>query len=694
MFFAVATAGSVFPAITHASVPYAPACQITIRVTSDDGSPTTAADWSPYAYVSTVTYDNANAWQNRHVTLNWTSSNCAGGTLTLGGDTSYYSAGTTSVGPSSFTDGTYNDDGSPTTLYNNPDGGLSALVLSNPSETYNPYTGRYENLTTITLTGQNTAAYCEYINQNPNVKTCAPAYSNSSSGAALVEAQVRFNPASGITIYNNCSVNGSTAGTWTITPTDQSGTNAPGYGYNNVTVQPDPTTGTTYTVSFNPPDKYDPSVQAPASATLYGGDYHTFTVGCTPTPIRCTDGTLAPDNNLAECPCPPPTSQTQTLSCDSGYTGSITQQRTAQPPYPDCPWSDWVTTSNTCVPAACTPPLTETRTESCPVGYTGEIDQQNTKSGPTDNPACTFNDSGWTTTSNTCVPVPTSTINVNSNLAAVWTISDSLGNMVAQASSPETSDSYTVTPADNGTAYTITPGSLSGYTLNTTNNVTGSGSTFSLFGNDAGRFNLAYTQIPPAFAYTLSNSGTASAMQGNPVQEVITKTLTAGSAQAVSLSIPSLPTGVTVSGISSQGCTLTCTSTITLSVDPSTVPGEYPITVDGSPNNQTTQFNLDVAPTPDVNVTCVPSPSVAKVGQSVTWTATATGGSGSYTSYSWSGSDIPTSPNVPTSNPYSIAYSTVGTKSAQATVTDSNGKSGTCTAGTASVSVNPTFQEF
>src|SRR6185312_2306985 len=158
---------------------------------------------------------------------------------------------------------------------------------------------------------------------------------------------------------------------------------------------------------------------------------------------------------------------------------------------------------------------------------------------------------------------PTSTINVNSNLAAVWTISDSLGNMVAQASSPETSDSYTVTPADNGTAYTITPGSLSGYTLNTTNNVTGSGSTFSLFGNDAGRFNPAYPQIPPAFAYTLSNSGTASAMQGNPVQEVITTTLTAGSAQAVSLSIPSLPTGVTVSGISSQGCTLTCTSTIT-----------------------------------------------------------------------------------------------------------------------------------
>jgi hypothetical protein len=289
---------------------------------------------------------------------------------------------------------------------------------------------------------------------------------------------------------------------------------------------------------------------------------------------------------------------------------------------------------------------------------------------------------------NACPGGPDASISVSSNVASSWTIQP--GN----ANGSGFSSNDTVTPPNGGATYSIIPATLPVYgDPVVTNSITGSGSSFYITGGNIGTFYLSYS-APSPFVYSLQNSGTASVEQGNPVQEVITKTFVSGTSQPVSLTVQNLPSGVTVSGISSQDCTLTCDSTITLLVAPSVAAGSYYITVDGDPNAQTTQFELDVTPTPDINVTCTANPSVSKVGQNVNWTATAMGGSGSYTSYSWSGTDIPTVPNVPTSNPYAITYSTVGSKNAVATVTDSFGKTGTCTAGTAVVNVNPTFQEF
>jgi hypothetical protein len=45
--------------------------------------------------------------------------------------------------------------------------------------------------------------------------------------------------------------------------------------------------------------------------------------------------------------CPEPTTEDQTLSCATGYSGGIYQTRT-KTAYPGCTWGDWVTTSNTC----------------------------------------------------------------------------------------------------------------------------------------------------------------------------------------------------------------------------------------------------------------------------------------------------------------------------------------------------------
>ena len=78
----------------------------------------------------------------------------------------------------------------------------------------------------------------------------------------------------------------------------------------------------------------------------------------------CTDGqiTVYPWQLYSDtCVQNPPTcqtsSQTQTLSCPTGYTGAITQSQTSTcpDPYGSPVWSAWVTTSNTCVKSLSNP---------------------------------------------------------------------------------------------------------------------------------------------------------------------------------------------------------------------------------------------------------------------------------------------------------------------------------------------------
>ncbi len=91
--------------------------------------------------------------------------------------------------------------------------------------------------------------------------------------------------------------------------------------------------------------------------------------------------------------------QTQVLTCQSGYAGQITQTRTKT-----CTtsgqgiWGDWITTSNTCTPICQVE--TQTQTQSCPVNYSGIITQTKTKTCPSG----VWGD--WQTTQNTCTPNP------------------------------------------------------------------------------------------------------------------------------------------------------------------------------------------------------------------------------------------------------------------------------------------------
>ena len=193
--------------------------------------------------------------------------------------------------------------------------------------------------------------------------------------------------------------------------------------------------------------------------------------------------------------------------------------------------------------------------------------------------------------------------------------------------------------------------------------------------------------------YTLSDTNPLTIDKSSGVgQKTITRTVTSGTPDAVStISLSGIPSGVSAS-IASNPCTPTCSSVVTFTVDPSTSNGTYPITVTSQPGAKTLVFNLVVTGSA-MNITCVPSPATAMIGQPVTWTANVSGGSSPYT-YVWSGSGVPIDP-APTVNPYSLTYSTIGQKTISVQVTDNGGGVASCPANSSvQINFNPTFEEF
>jgi len=107
----------------------------------------------------------------------------------------------------------------------------------------------------------------------------------------------------------------------------------------------------------------------------------------------CTDGTVTQSAWLLysnTCVQDPPTcqtsSQTQTLSCQTGYTGSITQTRSSicPDPYGSPVWQPWVTTSNTCVKSVTNPTnVTSPVSPVSPVNPTSVVSPTSSTSAPT-----------------------------------------------------------------------------------------------------------------------------------------------------------------------------------------------------------------------------------------------------------------------------------------------------------------------
>ena len=147
-------------------------------------------------------------------------------------------------------------------------------------------------------------------------------------------------------------------------------------------------------------------------------------------------------------------------------------------------------------------------------------------------------------------------------------------------------------------------------------------------------------------------------------------------------------TSCTASGAWSGSKTLSGTqSTGNLTADQT-----YTLTCIGPGGSASRSVTVAVVSSGGMSVSCSASPTVALMGENVTWTANVSGGTPPYT-YSWSGTDISTSP-APSANPYVKSYSTIGQKTAAVIVTGGDSAQATCPPATVRINFNPDFEEF
>jgi len=309
--------------------------------------------------------------------------------------------------------------------------------------------------------------------------------------------------------------------------------------------------------------------------------------------------------------------------------------------------------------------------------------------------SCTnTNGTGANTATVVVSPAPTASLGVTISgapSATTWSVPAGSVN----GSGGNGNYSYTVTPSSGGTLYTIIPGSITNYN-SAVSNSQGGGSSMTLFGGNSETFTITYSATAAPFDFSLAATNpSVSVTAGSSVQNVINKTLLSGTTQSVTLTATGQPSGVTVS-YANQGCSPTCSSTLTFSVPAGTTPGTYTINVsgtDGSITRNAAPFSLVINPPAVFSVACSANPITANVGQPVTWTATPSGGTGPYT-YSWAGSDMPTAP-APSANPYVISYSTAGVKTGSVSATDTaTSVTANCASQNVQVNVKPVFQEF
>src|SRR5207253_1677734 len=155
----------------------------------------------------------------------------------------------------------------------------------------------------------------------------------------------------------------------------------------------------------------------------------------------------------------------------------------------------------------------------------------------------------------------------------------------------------------------VTPTGSSGLTVNVASSVAAGPHSFMVTGSPLvatttpSTVAVTVTAIPPAFDYSLSNSGPVTIQQGVSGTVTITATLSAGTAQPVTLSCvsSSLPTGITCGSFTLNPVTPTGSSGLTVNVASSVAAGPHRFMVTGSPLRATT-----TPTTVAVTVTAIP----------------------------------------------------------------------------------------
>ncbi len=235
------------------------------------------------------------------------------------------------------------------------------------------------------------------------------------------------------------------------------------------------------------------------------GSWTTTSNTCVVTPTTTTTNTT----------CTFPLAETQTIACPSGQTGHITQTHTKSA-YPSCTFGSWTTTSNTCASAAdasCPSPLSETQTVVCPSGQTGSIVQVRTKSSSL---GCLFG--SWATVSNTCASNSTN----NSTPLSVSSCAEPLSEQ--QIISCPTGQTGSILQVHTKSAY---PGCSFGSWITASNScfvangsatalVAPTGLTASAGACNSGEINLSWGSVSGAASYTVERSTLATSGFGNP----------------------------------------------------------------------------------------------------------------------------------------------------------------------------------
>ena len=126
------------------------------------------------------------------------------------------------------------------------------------------------------------------------------------------------------------------------------------------------------------------------------------------TRVKNQDGSWSEwtDKNVDNCTCAP-TSKTQTTVCEEPLKGTKTEKSnwTCSGPKTGS-WGNWTTESNNCY-TPCQPLPDQTQTVSCSSGYTGTMTQTRSSSCVSESGSPTW--SSWTTTSSNCVAAPVCT---------------------------------------------------------------------------------------------------------------------------------------------------------------------------------------------------------------------------------------------------------------------------------------------
>jgi hypothetical protein len=302
-------------------------------------------------------------------------------------------------------------------------------------------------------------------------------------------------------------------------------------------------------------------------------------------------------------------------------------------------------------------------------------------------------------------------VTVTSNLPSSWALLAS-GVLnpatVSPAQGAGVSGTHTLSVPDPSVTLTIAGiQDIPGYSYAVTN-TQGTTQTMTFFDASPSSFSITYMptgvfnfSVSPASDISVSRNPNQSAQ----VQQPIVVNYVSGAATPLSFTASNLPTnpvtgesvGVSYAG---QGCvhqvdtsgTPPCTGTLTLTVPYSIPVGTYPITVAVSGEGEpiVTTFNLIVQPDLETTVSCTVSPTIARVGESVTWTANPPGGAPNPFVFTWTGTDFPT---IETANPFVTSYQSTGVKTASFSMT--NGlTTATCPAVTVYVGVVPDYREY